>query len=155
MSTDSADRLNQISQELASILEARLQELNLAMRAAETTTRQIVTAELDLARYRQIYESAQPELESLRVETTALKAQGDQLKQEQAQLTAERNLTRDSVRRLEETNEAMRQENQALQARARLLEENVAQMRKLKEQLMAGISGLSQEMTNLTLGTKG
>ena len=48
MVTDTSSRLNEISSELASILEARIQELAAAMKASEQATRQIVATELEI-----------------------------------------------------------------------------------------------------------
>jgi chromosome segregation ATPase len=154
MATDSTDRLNQISLELASILEARIQELTSSMRAAEATTRQIVAAEMDIARYRHVQEASLPELEALKTETASAKAKADGLKAEQTRLQSERDQLSKQLKQLEESNESLQKENQLLQNRARMLEESLSQLKKLNEQFSGGVGALTQEVSSLMLGLK-
>ncbi|MDP2306037.1 MAG: hypothetical protein Q8P18_08415 [Pseudomonadota bacterium] len=175
MATESSDRLNQISVELAGILEARIQELMVAMKGAEQATRQVVSSEMEISRYRQLEESLTAEITELRVEMEALGARVDEVRTQHTGLLGERDRLRDQVERterevreadaqiedqrgrmrhLEEESEALRRENTDLKGKLRTLEENVGRMRKLREELMLSMSGLSQQMQALNIGAK-
>ncbi len=175
MSTDTTDRLSQISGELATILEARIQELMTAMKAAEVATREVVTTGGEIARYRQLEASLTGELTQLREEIAGVQKQADEVRQRHAGLVAERDRLRDEaarherevqeadaqiveqrarLRTLEEEGEAIRRENTDLKGKIRTLEENVVRMRALREELMMSISGLSHQMASLNLGSK-
>ena len=175
MVTDSSSRLNEISAELSSILEARIQELTRAMKGAEQITRQIVATEMEISRHQQVQASMGPELGQLNAEIENLRLKVEELRGEQARLNNSRDEARAEVtragqglketeleteslrasgRKLEEEAEILRRENADLRNKLRTLEENVVRMRKLKEELMASISGLSQQMSALSLGTK-
>lgn len=175
MSSQTADRLNEISSELSSILEARIQELMEAMRKAEQATRQIVSTEMEIARYQQLHESLGGEISTLTGELGSLRARAEEVRGQHTGLTEERDRVRELVNRqerdvreadaqieegrarlrsLEEEADVLRRENADLKAKIKTLEENVGRMRKLKEELMMSISGLSAQMTALNIGTK-
>jgi len=175
MVTDSSSRLTEISAELSTILEARIQELTRAMKGAEQTTRQIVATEMEIARHRQVQASMGPELQQLNHEVESLKLKVEELRGEHGRLSNSRDEARAEVsrsgqelkeveaeteqlriqaRKIEEESEILRRENGDLRNKLRTLEENVVRMRKLKEELMASISGLSQQMSALSLGSK-
>jgi chromosome segregation ATPase len=175
MSTDNADRLSQISAELAGILEGRISELMAAMRAAEQNTRKIVSTELEIARYRQLEGTLSTEMGELAREVKALESRLGEVRMQHSTLVEERDRLREQVSRLErdvrsadsqieesrtrlrsleEESEALRRENGELKGKTRTLEENVARMRKLKEELMTSLSGLTQQMSSLNLGAK-
>lgn len=168
MVTDSSSRINEISAELASILEAHISELNRAMKGAEQSTRQIVSTEMEIARYKQLQASMGPELSQLQTELEGLQARQNEAKAQVLQLSQgrdearadlgrlhqalkdtehENDSLRANVRKLEEESEVLRRENADLGHKLRTLEENVLRMRKLKEELLASISGLSQQMS--------
>jgi len=107
MASDTSERLNEISRELQDLLQVRITELTSSMRGAEQVTRQIVTAEVEIARYRQMQEQLEGERDTLKTETAEM------------------------------------------QTRVRTLQENVGKMRKLKEELLASLSGLHQQMSTL------
>lgn len=164
-------RLQEINTELNAILEARIAELTASMRAAEQTTRQIVATEMEIGRYRQIQGSTGPELEQLQAERQTLAARADELRNDQVRLTQARDDARNEVLRLqqehreldgeaeklraqqrvlEEEGEALRRENNEIKIRIRTLEENIAKMKKLKEEMMMSFSGLTSQMSTLT-----
>ena len=168
-------RLQEINTELTSILEARIAELTVVMRAAEQTTRQIVATEMEIGRYRQLQSSTGPELEQLQAERQSLGLRADELRAEHGKLTQSRDDARNEVlrlqqeqreldgeteklraqqRSLEEEGEALRRENNDFKSRIRTLEENISRMKKLKEEMMLSISGLTAQMSNLAMGNK-
>lgn len=175
MVPDSSSRLNEISAELASILEARIQELTRSMKGAEQVTRQIVSTEMEISRHKQVQASMGPELEQLGAEVESLKLKMEELRGEHGRLSNQRDEARAELgrlgqelksveaeteqlrsggRKLEEEAELLRRENADLRNKLRTLEENVQRMRKLKEELMASISGLTQQMSALSIGSK-
>ena len=175
MASDSSDRLNEISGELAGILESRIQELMTAMKAAEQATRQVVTTELEIARYRQLQENLSGELGEIGGEMETLRARAEDVRAQHGALVTERDRLRENVERaerdvretdaqieghrsrmrgLEEESESLRRENNDLRGKIRTLEENVVRMRTLREELMMSISGLSQQMAALSIGAK-
>jgi chromosome segregation ATPase len=175
MASESTDRLNQISAELAGILESRIQELLGAMKAAEQATRQVVSTEMEIQRYQQLQEGLRSEMADLGQQTDALRARADEVRAQHTGLTSERDRLRDQVDRferdvresdaqieeqrgrlrgLEEESESLRRENTDLRTKIKTLEENVVRMRKLREELMMSISGLSQQMASLNIGAK-
>lgn len=175
MASDSSDRLNEISSELAGILESRIQELMTAMKAAEQATRQVVTTELEIARYRQLQENLSGELGEIGGEMETLRARAEDVRAQHGALVTERDRLRENVERaerdvretdaqieghrsrmrgLEEESESLRRENNDLRGKIRTLEENVVRMRTLREELMMSISGLSQQMAALSIGAK-
>lgn len=168
MSTSSADRLTQISTELAGILESRIQELVVAMKGAEQSTRQIVSTEMEIARYRQVAESLTGDREALSGEATALKVRAEEARMEHAGLVAERDRLRAEASGVERGLQAQREENKVLQegldgltretndlrTRSKTLEDNVGRMRKMREELLSGIGNLTRDMSQLGLGSK-
>jgi chromosome segregation ATPase len=173
--SDSTERLNKISAELASILEARVQELATSMRDAERVTRQIISTEVEIARARSTKETLGTESDGLDKELAALRKEADVVRGRHGALVEERNRLRDTVAQrerdvrdaesevqsarkrlgsLDEEAEALRRETADLRTKLGALEENVTRMRKLKEELMQGISGLSQQMAALNLPQK-
>ena len=174
MSDVTSQRLEQIREELAGILEARLSELNEIIRGTESVTRRIVAAEVEVERHRGTALNLQGEMTALREEVgsaeqrveavrkehslvraqyeearTELRRTEEEVSEERAQLQA----TRGRVQALEGEAEELRNENTSLKAKLRTLEDNIARMRRLKEELMSSISGLTQQMTGLAGGT--
>jgi chromosome segregation ATPase len=175
MSQPPNDRLEAISTELADILEHRIQELMDIMRVTEATTRQIVSTELEIARGRATREALGAELSTLEAEVQELRKRAGTANASYAALVEERRGLRDSVtarerevrelttqvedlRRsqvnFEAEGESLRRENAELGSRVRALEENVKRLRTLKDELMTNLSGLSQQMPELRIGTK-
>ncbi len=164
MSTATADRLNQISEELKSILETRLQELAGAMRGTEQATRQIVATEMEIARYTQITADSRVELAALKKDADEVRARAEEAGSHRNEIIAERDAARDGLARaereardagtqvsdlrarlrgLELEGESLRREAEEISARVKSAEENVARLRKLREELMQQMSALS------------
>jgi len=174
MSDPTTERLEAIQSELAGILEERLSALNQAMRGTETFTRRIVSAELEIERHAARRESLEAEVVELEAAAKADIEGTADIRSRHAELTAERQRianeterleeevaeagqqlgrTRGRVTQLEAEAETLRSENAALKAKLKTLEENIARMRRLKEELMSSISGLTQQMTGLAGGS--
>ncbi len=164
MSNATAERLNQISEELKSILEARLQELAQAMRGTEQITRQIVSTEMEIARYSQITSDSAGELTALRKDAEDIRARAEDAGAHRNAVVAERDALRDSVSRVEREarevatqvsdlrarhrsmeleSESLRREAEEVAGRVKLAEENVARLRRLREELFDQVSALS------------
>jgi chromosome segregation ATPase len=159
MSTSSADRLHQISTELQGILESRVQELVTAMKGAEQATRQIVSSEMEIARYRQIIESLSGEREAVQREAAGLAEGAAAASAERDRAEAERNGLRDEVaaaeksvaklreeaKGLKSSADALGRETEDLRSRAGSLEEYIVQMRKMREEALARINAATRE----------
>jgi len=163
MSNDAA-RIGEITKELNGILEARLAELGAAMKGAEAATRQILSAELEISRHKQLVESLTGEAGELKREMTAMRARADEVRSAHGGLLAEREKLRADVIRLEvearegtgETDrlrarartleaevDGAKKENDGLKGRIKTLEDNVAKLQKLREELKAQMAVLS------------
>lgn len=164
MSNETADRLTQISDELKGILEARLQELAGAMRGAEQVTRQIVSTEMEISRYNQIASDTGSELTALRDAADDARKRADEVSKQRAGVVSEREAAREAVSRgerevrelaagvgdlrarqrsLELESESLRREAEEIAGRLKSAEENVARLRRLREELMQQMSLLS------------
>ena len=164
MSTATADRLNQISEELKSILETRLQELAGAMRSTEQATRQIVATEMDIARYNQITSDSRSELAGLRKDADDVRLRAEEAGSHRNEIIAERDSSREALARAERDardagtqvgdlrarlrgveleGESLRREAEEISIRVKSAEENVARLRRLREELMQQMSALS------------
>lgn len=164
MSNATADRLNQISEELKGLLEARLQELATAMRGAEQVTRQIVTAEMEIARYNQLAADSAKDLGTLQRDVEAARAASEDAGRRRASLVAEHAAAQEAQSSAERDSRELSVQVAALRARSanlvaegetlrrdademtvkvRTAEENVARLRRLREELMHQMSALS------------
>lgn len=168
MSDATADRLQEIQGELASILEARLGELTRTLRSTEGITRRIIGAEIEIERHRAGRDALEAELKSLSAEVDTAREGAERVRQQHAQLFDERDGLRGEVERLERevreadaeaertrqrvsvlTDEAemLRTENISAKTKMKTLEENIARLRRLKEELESSISGLTSQLT--------
>ena len=173
MSDKSAERLQEIQAELSSILEARLAELTASLRDTESITRRIISAEFDIERHRATAERLEDEMGTLQTEVDTARARSEEVRKRHAALLSEREEfraeldrlerevrsadaeaeeTRQRVTSLEADAETLRAENTSLKTKLKTLEENIARMRRLKEELMSSISGLTAQMTGLAGG---
>lgn len=146
MAKSSADRLNEISNELAGILEARIQELTSAMKGAEQTTRQIVATEMEIARYRQIVETMSGEVAGLQEEAASARKRAESARAAWTEAMSERDAARSEANRLDDQAEELRRESAELRAKAKALEESVSRMRKMRDDAMGSVSGLEQQL---------
>lgn len=164
------DRLLSIQDELNTILQERIAELQGAMSSAEETARQIVASELEAARVRQVREELDGRIAGVQGDLDALVAQADETRAAHGAAVSLRDETREELRRLtveteeaerevqtarmttrklEKESDSLRQENVELKLKLRTLEDNVGRMRKLREELLSSISSLSQQMSSL------
>ena len=175
MSTETSDRLTEIRSELEVILDQSLGELARTLRATESTTRKIVGAELDIERHNSTRERLEAEFDGLASQVSEAQETANKVKERHDGLVAERDAlaaehqrmetsvkdaalasarTRNQVEVLEAEAETLRTENSALKTKLKTLEENISRMRRLKEELMSSISGLTAQMTGLAGGNK-
>jgi chromosome segregation ATPase len=164
------DRLDQIQQELAGILEARLATLTTTLQATEATSRRIVAAEMEIQRASrdqtrltaeigQIEADAQSFLEQREALTskhsTALKDREKKLKalealqQVVASADAENSTAKSQLAALEAQERDLTKENSDLKAKLRTIEENIARMTALRDEIMHSISDQSAYMKRL------
>jgi chromosome segregation ATPase len=175
MSDEQSDRLREIQSELETILDQRLGELAKTLRATESTTRKIVGAEIDIERHNATRERLESEFDGLMTHLTSARDEADKVRKRHDGLISERDelagelqrmetsvkdaalasaRTRTQVEELEAEAETLRTENAALKTKLKTLEENISRMRRLKEELMSSISGLTAQMTGLAGGNK-
>lgn len=168
MSTPTADRITQISAELAQILEARMAELLGAMKGAEQATRQIVSTELEIARYRQLTDTLTADRDALVKEAADLSARADELRAEHGKVKGEKAklegdvaaaqaglaAAKEQAASLQATADGLTKETEELRNRTKALEDNIARMRKMREELLSGIGNLTRDMSTLGLGSK-
>ena len=173
MSDPTSDRLQAIQGELQQILEARLGELAQTLRGSEQVTRRIVSAEIEIERHRATAQQLEAETAGLSAEleeARALMAGGREaydmavaerdrhrakvgsVEASVRELRAEVESTRQQAEALDRESEILRSENATLKNKLATLEENVLRMRRLREELMTSVSGLTQEMTGLAGG---
>ena len=170
MNDVTTDRLKEIQSELAAILEARLAALTESMRGTEGVTRRIVAAEIEIERHRSARTQLDAELSSLQADLSALTARSAEAQDGRRRLSAEREALavqvegverevreidaetakmRQKVGSLNEEADSLRAENSNLKMKLKTMEENITRMRRLKEELMSSISGLTAQMTGL------
>lgn len=173
MSDPHVPRLRALQDELQQILEDRLKELVQAVTDGEEAARRILTAEVELERHRALASRLQAEADALAAELGAVGEQTVRLaalhRQAQAELEAHRGRQslgeaevaeirraveagRAQLEALEAEARALREENTTLKNKLDTLQENVQRMRRLRQELMTSISGLTQEMTGLAGG---
>ena len=169
-SASSTDRLEQIQHELAAILEERLGSLATVLRASESITRRIVATEMEIERHTQDRSRLEAELATLRAAADTYGSQSQRLLDEHSELLAFRDEQRASVARLEaevreadgenerarrrmsqleEEASALREDNADLKMKLRTIEENIARMKALREEIMSSISGQTAHMKRL------
>ncbi|MEL6349384.1 MAG: hypothetical protein AAFV53_40150 [Myxococcota bacterium] len=167
MSDTQNDRLHQIQEELASILEERLTALSQLMQTTEATTRRIISADIELERHRlnqERFEAERAQLEGTidgtraraeeaRKQHGALLAEKEQLEKEvekrereTRELDTEVERNRERIGSLEAEAVTLREENSNLRTKVKTLEENIVRMQRLKEELMSSVTGLAQQL---------
>ena len=102
MSDDTSQRLEAIQGELATILEARLAELNRTLRDTEAATRRIISAEVEIERHRGAQASLDGQLERIQADLDEGRERARSLAQRERDLNSERERQRDEVLRLED-----------------------------------------------------
>ena len=170
-SAKSANRLDVIQQELAAILESRLGELSRILHLNEVTTRRIVATEMEIKRHESDAIRMEGELDQLRDTAAEIASRRMQLEgehagvlqnstQQMAALEALETQVRDAdsenasaarrLAQLEEEAGALRQDNAELKTKLRTIEENIARMRSLREEIMSSISEGTSQLKRLS-----
>ncbi len=169
-SPTSPDRLDQIQQELAGILETRLAALTTTLQATEATSRRIVAAEMEIQRATQDQNRLSAEIEQIESDAKrfleqrdALKAKHsealknresklqalEELQQVVATADAENSDSHGQLAALEARQKDLKKENADLKAKLRTIEENIARMTALRDEIMHSISDQSAYMKRL------
>lgn len=167
MSETKDDRLQQIQTELTAILEERLGALHTVLRNTESTTRQIIAADVELERHnfnqtklatelesieqkvaqaREHLDTVQGKVAALTVEHEQLSADVEKREQEVRSLDAEAEKSRQQIASLEEEAGSLREENASLRTKVKTLQENIVRMQRLKDELMSSVTGLAQQL---------
>ena len=173
MSTTGIDRLNEIQQEVAGILEEQLTELSNAIRESEKVTRQIISNEMELQRHknRQVefkkeFEALTTDLQESRKSLQELHQQKEFLIQEQAQLEAELLEEKREVERYQQKAEelraeleiqegnskSLRNENAKLKLQVKALRDQIEGMKRLRDDHLLSIMQNTQELKNVSTG---
>lgn len=167
MSDSQTDRLQQIQQELSTILEERLSALSQVMQATEATTRRIISADIELERHRLNQDRFDAERTALEENVHKLRLQAEEIRRKHAGLLAEQDQLKTEVERRESENrqldaaverhrqrigaleaegKTLREENANLRTKVKTLEENIIRMQRLKDELMSSVTGLAQQL---------
>ena len=175
MSELGADRLQQIQQELSSILERRLNELSSSIRVTERATRQIISTELEIQRHKQRqrefdleHEELKLNLDETKTKLDSLRAQKEDLIVKQAELNAElveeesevarykeaAEKSRVALQEMEEESKSLRNENAKLKIQVKTLNENIEGMKRLRDEQMLSVMNLTKDLHQVTTGNK-
>lgn len=167
MSDSGDDRLNQIQAELAAVLEERLGALNKILQTTESMTRRIIAADVELERHRLNGAKLHAEQESIeaevvqaresvnniRTENARMSAESDRLNEELGrhertirELDADAERARKQISSLELTANTLREENTTLRTKVKTLQENIVRMQRLKDELMSSVTGLAAQL---------
>ncbi len=160
-------KLQDLQAQLQGELDARIAELNQAIEATETTTRQILSAEIEIARHQQASSGLEADAARLHKEQESLGTRTQKLRTDHASLVEERNLLRlqfeglqeeegdvkkevddlkKKVKKAEATNEKLTGEKDSLGSKLNALEENIKMMKQLKSDLMKSIKENMNEL---------
>ena len=163
-------RLGEINDELARILAEKMEFLTKTLNETQRTTHKIAQIELEIQRHTSQYAGYEDEVKSLEKELGTLNERlkvstEERDKRQQEQYDKEKELqrldweisdkvksndqARDRIKTLESDLEKHDAENKRLSSRVAVLEEGVERMRKVREEYMAKIAGLDQEMKGL------
>lgn len=172
-----SDRLQALQEELQSVLDQRMEDLRAAIENAESTTRAIVSAELEIARNDQTAaaltedtqrlttelgkakkraEDAKTGAKTAKTANVALRKERDELAlilqgvdEEGGDLRAEVSELQGKVRETETSNARLQADQDSLRGKLKNLEETGIKMRALKAELM---SSIKQNMDELSGG---
>ena len=163
-------RLTEINDELSKILAEKMEFLTKTLNETQRTTHKIAQIELEVQRHTSQYAGYEDEAKSLAKELSTLNERlktstEDRDKRQQDKYDKEKELQRldweisdkiksnedagNRIRALEGDLEKHESENKKLESRSAVLEEGVERMRKVREEYMAKIAGLDQEMKGL------
>ena len=165
-----SDRLQALQGELQSVLDERMGELRAAIENAESATKAIVSAELEIARNQQTAAGLSEDTQRLTTElgkakksaktaktaNTTLRKERDELAlilqgvdEEGGDLRAEVSELQSKVRDAEAANAKLQADQDSLRGKLKNLEETGIKMRALKAELM---SSIKQNMDELSRG---
>lgn len=165
-----SDRLQALQGELQSVLDERMGELRAAIESAESATKSIVSAELEIARNEQTAATlaedskrlgdelakAKERTKQAQSSNAALRKERDELAlilqgvdEEGADLRAEVAELQGKVREAESSNAKLQADQDSLRGKLANLEETATKMRALKAELM---SSIKQNMDELSGG---
>ena len=165
-----SDRLQALQGELQSVLDERMGELRAAIESAESATKSIVSAELEIARNEQTAATLAEDSKRLSAELTKSKGRAEQARSANSALLKERDELalilqgvdeegsdlrsevadlQSKVRASETSNARLQAEQDSLRGKLRNLEETATKMRALKAELM---SSIQQNMDELSGG---
>lgn len=165
-----SDRLQALQGELQTILDEKMGALRTAIESAESATKGIVSAELEIARNEQTAETLAEDSQRLSVELTKAKERAEQAKSANEALRKERDELalilqgvdeeggdlrsevgdlQNKVRDSETSNARLQAEQDSLHGKLKNLEETATKMRALKAELM---SSIQQNMDELSGG---
>ncbi len=160
-------KLQDLQAQLQAVLDERITELTAAVEATETTTRQILSAELEIARHRQAAEGLEADAVRLSAEQSSMRSRADEvqashakrveerdllrlelegLEEEQTDLDAEVTELRKKVKKAEALNEKLTGERDSLASKLTALEDNIQMMKQLKSDLMKSIQENMNEL---------
>ncbi|HJN75918.1 MAG TPA: hypothetical protein QGF58_18450 [Myxococcota bacterium] len=163
-----SNRLQDIQVELRSILDARLAELTKVISETEKTTRDIVSAELEIARTTQAAEGLESEAERLKKDAASIRARTADITKSHSKRVEERDLLKleleglekdgselrkevtsleKKVKRAEERSSKLAADKDNLESKLKELREQIAKMKKLKADLMSSMRGNMSELT--------
>jgi len=156
-----AERLREIQSELAEVLEARLGDLEELAKQTGSMSHTLLSVEMELSRYREgknkkpksdLMEGLKEiERELEQVLQNRLGEVADALKRNER--ISRRLLDSEAeIDRLSSEQRALEQENKALETKLKALEENVVRMRRLKEDKLLTMAGLTQDMQGMAGG---
>ena len=172
--SQSDQRLSEINDELSSILAEKMEFLTKTLNETQRTTHKIAQIELELQRHTSQYAGYADEVKSLEKELNTLNdrlkiSTDERDKRQQEKYEKEKELQRldweisDKVKSNDEAGgrigalegdlEKHDAQNKKLASRVAVLEEGVGRMAKVREEYMAKIAGLDQEMKGLA-GTR-
>ena len=161
-------KLQDLQAQLQAVLDERITELHTAIEATETTTRQILSAELEIARHRQAAEGLEADANRLSSEQTSMRTRAEEVRashakrveerdllrlelegieEEQADLDKEVTELRKKVKKAEDQNEKLTGERDSLSGKLTALEDNMKMMKQLKSDLMKSIQENMNELS--------
>lgn len=165
------ERLNQINDELSTILEERIEFLTRTLSETQRFSQKIASTELEIQRNTAQHSRLDAERKDLEKEVSTLvgrleEATGARDEQQQEKYAKEKELQRleweiadkrkaneadnTSIAKLETELDAVEKENKKLKNRVGVLEEGVNRMKKLRDEYLQKIKGLDVEMKNST-----
>ena len=161
-----SDRIEALQTELTQILEERMTALRATITTTEQLTRELLKTELEQESHSEKAISLKESLGSLRQTVGEARERVQRLEEEQLQLSqalSELNHHRDTLRaavsssrtqceQLRQEGAQLQEENELLQRQVQTLQENIAGMKRLKEEHLLSRMELTSELANVSSG---